>query len=461
MSQKQVDCKRLKSIANAAKKLIPAVTLAAAALYISDVYASDVSLCATINGEYAGYVNSTKDVSDALAKFEAHLNDIAGEDYDARIDVSYELVHTNSDERLSEAELSGLFWSEVKDDFTEAYMLYVDDRHVAASEDGGELQEIIDRIEAELLSVAGDEFGGIKISNHLRIEKQPCLISMIKTADEIDALINPLASDADNSTEETKALETEAEGEKITARMQTLSVASPLYDVAETKISEDEDLTLDYNFVNTVTLDEIIYFETRYEEDPYTYEGNERTTRKGVNGKKTVTYEILYSSDGDIIGRTAVSETLITEAVDEIITVGTSEIPDAVSTGELIWPCDRPKGISSYYGWRDLYGKPDFHLGIDIPDEPGSPIWAADGGEVVWAGNTPSYGNSVRIQHADGVMTVYAHLDTMSVRVGDKVYKGQNVGTMGRTGVATGNHLHFEVRINNQTTDPMEYLPEA
>ena len=121
-------------------------------------------------------------------------------------------------------------------------------------------------------------------------------------------------------------------------------------------------------------------------------------------------------------------------------------------------------GCAGYFlafRWRDLYGKPDFHLGIDIPDELGSPIWAADGGEVIWVGDTPSYGISVRIQHTDGIMTVYAHLDTTSVKVGDKVYRGQTVGTMGRTGVATGNHLHFEVRVNNQTTDPIKYLPEA
>ncbi len=452
MSQKQVDFKRPLSIVKTAKKLIPAVVFAAAALYIGCVYNSDVSLRATVNGQCAGYVDSTKDVSDALAKFEARINDIAGDEYDTHINVSYELVHTNSEERLSESELSELLWSEIEEDFTEAYMLYVDDRHVAASEDGDELQEIIDRIEAELLEIAGDEFGGVKISSHLRIEKQPCLISMLKTAEEIDALINPLTSDADDGT---------AEGERITARMQTLSVASPLYDADEAESSEEDNLTLDYNFVNTVTLDEVIYFETKYEEDPYTFKGNQRTTRSGVNGKKTVTYEILYSTDGNIIGRNAVSETVITEAVDEIITVGTAEIPEAVSTGELIWPCDKPKGVSSYYGWRYLYGKPDFHLGIDIPDELGSPIWAADGGEVVWVGSSYSYGNSVRIQHADGVMTVYAHLDTMCVRVGDEVYRGQTVGTMGRTGVATGNHLHFEVRINNQTTDPMKYLPEA
>ena len=101
------------------------------------------------------------------------------------------------------------------------------------------------------------------------------------------------------------------------------------------------------------------------------------------------------------------------------------------------------------------------HLGIDIPNDEGTPIYAADGGEVVWAGFTPSYGNHVRIQHDGDLVTLYAHMKELKVSVGDKVFQGQQIGIMGHTGAAYGTHLHFEVRHGTVTTDPMKCLPET
>ena len=171
-------------------------------------------------------------------------------------------------------------------------------------------------------------------------------------------------------------------------------------------------------------------------------------------------YELSYDAQGNLVGRVEVAEEILVPKVDRVILVGKKEIPDAVPTGTFIWPCETPKGISSGYGWRVINGKKEFHLGIDLPDAKGSPIYASDGGTVVWAGYTPSYGYSIRIEHADEYMTVYAHLSSMSVSVGDKVYQGQQIGKMGSTGMSYGSHLHFEVRIGSTTYDPLKYLPK-
>ncbi len=464
MSQKQADYKSKKHFADNIKKIseivFPITVCIGAILYVSTVFSSDVKLSASLNGETVGYVDSTAVFSYADSRLEATLDEVTDGNYNPDFNISYDLVHTNSCSTLKESDAVALLWSKIENDFTEAYVLYVDDKQVAANTSGASLEALIDEIESGLLATAGNVFGDVKISNCLRIEKRLCLKSMIKSLDEINEMLNPLCDSETDAPPETESFH-----ETVIARVSAPTFASPELtpeltpELSEHNVDRD-DLKLDYNFVNTVTLNEAIHFKTEYVEDPYTFAGNQRITQNGSDGAKTVTYEILYDTDGNIIGRNAISESVITQAVNEIITVGTAEFPDAVSTGSLIWPCAQPKGISSYYGWRYLYGKPDFHLGIDIPDDIGSPIWAADGGEVVWAGYTYSYGNSVRIQHADGVMTVYAHLETMSVSVGDKVYKGQNLGTMGRTGVATGTHLHFEVRINNQTTNPIKYLPE-
>ena len=83
---------------------------------------------------------------------------------------------------------------------------------------------------------------------------------------------------------------------------------------------------------------------------------------------------------------------------------------------------------------------------------------ASDSGTVVFAGWSGSYGNIIKIDHGNGVVTKYAHCDTMSVSVGQNVQKGEVIGTVGSTGNATGNVLHFEVEINGVQKNPVNYL---
>jgi murein DD-endopeptidase MepM/ murein hydrolase activator NlpD len=101
------------------------------------------------------------------------------------------------------------------------------------------------------------------------------------------------------------------------------------------------------------------------------------------------------------------------------------------------------------------------HLGVDIGGpKQGEPVIAADGGVVIFAGTKGSYGQLVKIRHEDGVETYYAHMSKIVVEVGERVYQGQKIGEIGRTGTATGVHVHFEVRINGSTVNPVNYLPK-
>ena len=124
------------------------------------------------------------------------------------------------------------------------------------------------------------------------------------------------------------------------------------------------------------------------------------------------------------------------------------------SASGFIWPTTGP--ISSYYG-------PGHPLGIDIDlyASPNAPIGAAMSGTVTFAGGNSccSYGLYVVIEHGNGVQTVYAHLSELSVSVGERVSQGELIGYGGRTGYATGNHLHFEVHVNGNIVNPLSYLP--
>ena len=232
------------------------------------------------------------------------------------------------------------------------------------------------------------------------------------------------------------------------------------YSLSRSADAADSDTVLEYNYINTVTLTEYIPFETEYVDDPNLFKGTEKLVKEGINGEKNTTYEIVYNSNGTIVERVPVAESIVKLPTSRIIGVGTKAVPAAKATGKFIWPCETTLGISSGYGWRTIYGYTEFHLGIDIPNVTGTPVVASDGGVVVFADNTPSYGNNVRIAHVNGYSTVYAHLDEILVKVGDKVYPGQQIGKVGSTGLSYGSHLHFEVRINEQTIDPMKVLPK-
>lgn len=128
--------------------------------------------------------------------------------------------------------------------------------------------------------------------------------------------------------------------------------------------------------------------------------------------------------------------------------------------GELEWPVPGHYYVSSgYVGRMSPVGNGyEFHTGIDIPAPYGWEITAAGDGVVIEAGWINGYGNTVIINHGGGITTLYGHNSELSVKAGDSVKKSDTVALCGATGYATGNHCHFEVRINGEHTDPWSYL---
>lgn len=116
--------------------------------------------------------------------------------------------------------------------------------------------------------------------------------------------------------------------------------------------------------------------------------------------------------------------------------------------------------ISSGYGWRPrpIPGVNPFHKGTDFAAPCGNRVNAAKGGRVIQAGWLGSYGNWILIQHAGGIQTGYAHNSRILVRVGQVVKAGQQIATVGRTGAATGCHVHFEIRTNKGPINPVTFM---
>ncbi|MBQ2794765.1 MAG: peptidoglycan DD-metalloendopeptidase family protein [Oscillospiraceae bacterium] len=132
--------------------------------------------------------------------------------------------------------------------------------------------------------------------------------------------------------------------------------------------------------------------------------------------------------------------------------------------GEMMWPVPGYSKISSYYGWR--FNNTDFHTGVDITGSGvhGAKVVAANTGTVVHTNYCPyngysyGYGTYLIVDHGGGITTLYAHLSDISVKKGDIVVMGQQIGKVGNTGWSTGAHLHFEVRKNGSAVNPISYI---
>lgn len=134
----------------------------------------------------------------------------------------------------------------------------------------------------------------------------------------------------------------------------------------------------------------------------------------------------------------------------------------ALGSGKFIWPLQSKGSISSYFGYRfhPILRKRKYHSGVDMAAPYGLSILAADSGVVVFAGWNNGYGKMVILDHGSGFSTVYGHCSIIQVRKGQTVTKGQTIAQVGSTGLSTGPHLHFEVRIKGVPQNPLKYLSQ-
>ena len=139
---------------------------------------------------------------------------------------------------------------------------------------------------------------------------------------------------------------------------------------------------------------------------------------------------------------------------------GTPSLPTTVyyKGGRLMWPVQGT--INSSFGTRThpVFKTKVTHTGIDIGAPKGTPVGAAEAGEVLYTGWMRGYGQVVIIDHGSNLTTVYAHLSKIETQENARVKRGGVIGRVGSTGITTGNHLHFEVRVNGNAINPMNYL---
>ena len=189
----------------------------------------------------------------------------------------------------------------------------------------------------------------------------------------------------------------------------------------------------------------------------------ERLVEMSVNKKREI--EDIYNEKVDLFSEAKANKDALI-AMENQLTAKENEVTNILKdykagdapAGKFLWPTNGK--ISSRFGSRTskASGNTRMHNGMDIYAPSGTPVIAADSGQVITAEYDGGYGYSLLVYHGGGVATFYAHLSGFNVGAGQYVEKGQVIGYVGSTGYSTGNHLHFEVRINGQPRNPENYL---
>ena len=355
-------------------------------------------------------------------------------------------------------------------------MVYADGRPLGLIENPDTLSAAVDAIEQSASSLAGEDYT-LPVTIETRTLRAPesqfltdeeLTDDLIAASGELDTLavisvdgeqagVCRTADDAQALLDRVKAQYTTAADENADF-LQDVRVDSV---VAQTSLTDDlgtlySDLAprLDVTSTRAVTYTETIPYETITQENDQLDQTYRATLQEGSAGEAVVTAEI-QTVDGQEHGRTILARTVLSEATDEIVEVGTRNV--GIGTGEFDLPV---YGYTFTSGFKWRWGK--LHSGVDLAVAEGTPVYAADNGKVIVAEDSGNgYGNYIIIDHQNGFKTLYGHNSELLVSVGDIVAKGDKIALSGNTGNSTGPHLHFEVHVNDEKVDPQQYLALA
>lgn len=433
----------------------------------------DLSLVLCVDGEPLCSVENKAVVDEALLLLNDRFENggILSETKDS---ISFRYV-ASSYELADAARCMELLYLHCSDDYVRAYMISIGGIEIAACATYAEAESVVNDFRDYIIGQVLENEGSadlIELTTEIQIESVFCRFDRIASPEEVCRLVmNNHGDHASDSEDGVSGDRVSADGSHILLYgdknlsfgmiKNESSTVLPEYDFS---VNVDGlNSAIQYKVYMFETYSELIAYSTVYVETDELYVGQTEVLHAGENGIAENVYEVGYI-DGVEVSRVLTSSRVISEAKDRVICVGTKAYPSTAPTGTFIWPIQQYFVITAEYGIRreGLDAPGTYHTGIDIAGiSVGTPICAADGGTVTFAGNKGTYGLCVIIQHENGVETRYAHMKYIAVNVGDKVYQGQEVGGVGMTGRTTGPHLHFEVRINGSTVNPRTYLPKV
>lgn len=413
------------------------------------------------NDKMIGYIAKESDFDESEKIMQSR---IVYEEYQPPLDTvpKYTLKVIDEEELSTVNEIADELIAASGNEITEASGLYVDGVFYGAVEDAAPIRALLDSMLDQYRT--GSENERVDFVQDVELSKGLYLLSSLVEPEEMEAVLT--------SEVEGEVTYTVVEGDAPTLISQKMDI--PYSQLKALNPGIEESLlvgqeVLISNQVNFLTVkrtvtevyEEDIPFGTEEVVDANYAKGYQAVRSSGVLGKRLVTADVVYVN-GLEEDRTEVDSVVLKEPVDQVVTVGTAEPIQVLSSSSggsaagssssFIWPVDGGHvtcGINGYWG----------HTGMDIGANRGTVIRAAASGTVVKAVRQYyAYGIHVKISHGNGIYTLYAHMSQLAVSYGDYVQQGQIIGYVGMTGNASGNHCHFEIIINGRFMDPAKYI---
>lgn len=413
------------------------------------------------NGRELGVVKEKDDVLRITDLVQGALTEDKHVDViiDARKDISFKRVWTDSDVKIDTSEDVLKRLTYMGDLNVKAYGIFVENKRIGVVESKEVAEEVFRDIEKKYHSgMDGAETKSIEIVENWEAKECNANLENVLTEKE---MVNALCSDVYNKTlHEVGSDETLTDIAKLYSLTEKdILNSNPNLDenrlvVGSKIVIEKEAPVLTVKITEKVTYDKVIEHKVEKKDSKEIYEGYTETKQEGKNGKSIITSNITLVN-GEKIDEEILENVVEKEPVTEIILVGVKERPPSVGSGKYIWPFKSGYTLTSGFKWR--WGR--LHEGIDLGTPSGNDVLAADGGVVTFAGYSGGYGYLIKIDHQNGMETRYAHNSSLLVSEGDKVFQGMHIAESGNSGRSTGPHLHFEIRVGGVPKDPLGFLP--
>lgn len=410
------------------------------------------------NGSVVDTVASAAQARKAASKLESITTETLGKSYEIAKDaIHYSMAFV----RRSDVTDSTTFEQDLADELgqvTYGYSLYVDDELIGSTQYAGALDELLKQIKQVYASA---DTLSVDFVENVRIAEGYVPTDSVMNLGEIAEILNSTKSGEVTYT----VVKGDTWGQIANNNGMTaaeLEALNPGYDINLIHIGDALTLSNAVPYLTVKVTErqnyvEDVNYDVNYVSDSSMYQGDERVISKGSFGKADIVADVTYVN-GEEQERTVISSVTLSDPVAETRARGTKVRPTWYPTGSFRWPCSGR--ITSRFGYRNtgIRGATRNHKGIDIACARGTPIYAADGGRVIFSGYKGAMGYVVIIDHNNGYVTYYEHNGSLLVSAGQTVYKGQQIAKAGRSGVASGVHCHFGIQRNGSYVNPLNYL---
>ena len=448
--------------------ILPVCMLAVFLSVFNHTIRQPYALAVQVNGQTVGYVANETVFNLAREDVQQRINYSGTEKKEWTIEPTYTISvgHTVMDEN----EMANAILSSASDEISTGTALYLDGELTAVCADGSSLRGYISSLlepyedqENSNVTVGFNKSVDLEegiyfnesfmdfqdVVNKLSGVQQAEKIYKVQAGDTLWAI----AQKNDLTFKELCALNTNFKGAPLT---ETSNIQE-----GDELIVTKEEATLEVRITKVETRQEEIPYSTETTESKDLNKGVTRTTQEGENGLRNVTMRNVYDTNGTLLEQTILSTETIKEPVNKKVVVGTKKASTGgakyiTGSGRFLWPVPNYKYCSRWYS--------SGHKGVDICAAAGTPIYATASGTVTKAGYERAgagrgYGYSVIISHGSGYTSVYAHCLSLTVHAGQSVKQGQLIGYVGSTGRSSGNHCHFEIRLNGSYIPPQSIFP--